>query len=345
MASESKEKFDNHVDQDQDQAQDQAQDRRGTIDRYDRPSRVSDSERLSHCDGCKELAERVERLEQLLADRGLDVTPHNLSTTECYWICIGMHAMGVCILCAAEPLVQFGMMMSLGAIATLVVTQVFSTRPIHQRILRTLLSVSLVVGAAMMGLWMGDVAAPSDVFPYALMLFPPVFASGWIVAKLLVWTRGWRIVPPGYSTSYPKLGILHLMLCTMMCAVYLAANRMMVDDLESWFGEDFITTIIYLCVPAAACTAISCCLARILLERSSASAWLRCLALAVASVACMSVLVLGLFATAGVFTVSGEIVLALMLYVLPLIGGVFVSSGSTFALMRIANYRFARNET
>ena len=151
-----------------------------------------------------------------------------------------------------------------------------------------LLSASLVSAAAIAGMWLGDIAAPSDVIPFILMLAPPVFASGWIVAKAFVWTRNWRIVPPGYSAKYPKLQIQQLMLGTLLCAAYLASSQLLVEDLESWFEEDLITTAVYLCVPSAVCAVISCLLARIMMDPSNQSVVVRTLALAMFATAGMT---------------------------------------------------------
>ena len=110
------------------------------------------SSQAGSCQGCLELAVRVERLEAALAtQRVVDTT--TLSTTACYWTCVGVHAVALFIMYAVEVLLQFGMMGTIGAIATLVAVQVISTRPIHIRTARTLLTTLIVSFAAFLGLF------------------------------------------------------------------------------------------------------------------------------------------------------------------------------------------------
>ncbi|MGI9472066.1 MAG: hypothetical protein ACR2NZ_11065 [Rubripirellula sp.] len=306
----------------------------------------SDSERSSSsetCQGCRELTTRVERLEAALAEqqvvRSISPDASALGTTACYWTCVGVHAAIIFLLYANEALLQFGLMGTIGAVATLVAVQVLSTRPVHIRTARTMLSAGIAVSAAFFGLWIGQDAEVADLMPFLLLMFPPVFASGWMVAKLFVWVGGWRVVPPGSSAQHPRLGIQHLLLCTFLFACYLGVNRLMIDDMDDLLGEDLVSTLIYLCVPMGFSTVVACVLARILLVESAARALWRCVLLGIGTTIGMlaiCVLLLALFE----FSFDADIVLGLLLYSIPLTIGVFASAGGTFSMMRLANYSF-----
>lgn len=316
-----------------------------TLVRIDAGNQPPESSPQEACAGCRELTARVERLEAALAARPLGTGPLTdstaLTTTACYWTCVGVHACVLFLMYAVEPLLQFGLMGTIGAVATLVAVQVLSTRPIHVRTARTLLTTLIVTFAAMLGLWVGQDAEFMEIMPFMLLMYPPVFASGWLVAKLFVWVGGWRVVPPGKSSEYPRLGILHLLLCTLVIALYLGLNRLLIQDISDWIGEDVAGTLAYICIPMALCTVVACVLARILLVESIPKAIVACALLGVGTTITMLAVCILIFALWGEFSFDAEIMLGLLIYSIPLTLGVFASAGGTFSLMRVAKYRFA----
>lgn len=307
---------------------------------------VSDPETdLEMCEGCRELTLRVERLETLLQQQRKPQVAPVLGTTICYWLCVGVHAFFAFALSANEGLVTFGMMLFIGSVATLTVCQVLSTRTIHMRLGRTLLSVNIVGWSSLIGLWLGDVAEPLEALPFVFAFFPPAFASAWIVAKMFVWVRGWRIVPPHHSPEHPRLQIHHLLLCTLLVAAYLAISRTLFDDIKDWIDTDVMITLAYLCIPTVACTLVSCLLLRIVFAATAPRVVLGSILLVVGSTILMAVACFAIVLLAGEASADAEILVALLVYAIPLSFGVLLSSGGTFAMMRIANYRFVCGST
>lgn len=310
--------------------------------RIDRPSKtmVRDAD---VCEGCRELTARVEQLEQALAIQQAANDPQTLSTTACYWICVGVHALAALLMYSSDELVQYGMMLSIGSMATLVVCQVLSTRPVHLRVLRSLLSICIVAAAAMLGMWFADMTEPSDVFPFLIIMFPPVFVSGWIIAKPFLWFAGWRIVPPGYSTQYARLQIRHLLFGTLMIAAYLAIGRSSSSVIEGWLGDELAITVAYLIIPTMVCTLVSCLLARTMLAAPAPMVAAYCLALAIGSVVVMTLAFAVVLTLISDMSINREALVGLSMYAVLLSVAVFASSSGTFAMMRIAKYRFYSN--
>lgn len=311
----------------------------GELTRVDRPA--ESAHRLAgSCEGCRELTARIERLEQAFALSAASAGSYRMGTTRCYWICVGAHALSTMMLFCSEALIQLAMMMSIGAVGTLGVCQVLSTRPIHLRLPRTLLSTSVVATAAVLGMWVGDVAEPTDVLPGIVVLFPPAFAGVWLVAKLFVWIGGWRIVPPNHATEYPRLRIQHLLLCTMLAAAYLALGRTMSAEIEGWLNDDLNVMIVYLLVPTTICTIVSCLMARIVLSSPTAYIVSRALVLGFATIPLMAITFALALACLGGLDVDWQSLLGVMPYAIPLTIGACASSGWTFSMMRLADYRF-----
>ncbi|MFK8112678.1 MAG: hypothetical protein AB8B91_10760 [Rubripirellula sp.] len=308
------------------------------------PTKIaSDGERVrleQSCEGCRELAARVERLEHALRLSQQEAEPplNPLGTRSCYWICVLAHALFASALFTTSEFVVYGLMLSAGAVATMTVCQVFSTRPVHVRSLRSALSIGIVSSAVVWTMWIADVAEPFDILPLLFACYPPIFVSSWLVAKVFVWSRGWKIDPPGQSAKYPQLRIQHLMVCTLLVAAYLGIARMFFSTSLAWDGGEFLGMVLYGCVPTIISTTLSCLLARIILGRSGKG---RKLGLAIL-IGGLALLMLCLIPMISLFFGEGwnwAMITSLSLTMLPLLVGVVISSGGTFAMMRFANYQ------
>lgn len=294
------------------------------------------------CPGCRELTLRVEQLERKLEHLTRLEASDQIGTTACYWSCVGGHALIAWLMFSSEPFVQIAFMLCVGAVSTLTVCHVFSTRPIHLRVLRTFLSVSVVAVAAFIGMWMGELASPADLFPYLAVYLPPILAAAWFVAKLFVWIGRWRIIPPGHSSRYPRLQIQHLLLGTLLFAAYLAARQWLEVDFRDLFDNGLLSTVIALLVPLFLSVTVSSLLARTILTVPN-----RRLGLTICILACCTAITAVLMCMAFVLTYYDDdqgmdlsLVVGLMSYLAPMCVGVFFSSGGTFAMMRLAGYRF-----
>jgi hypothetical protein len=188
---------------------------------------------------------------------------------------------------------------------------------------------------------MGDVANPSEIAPFLLIYFPPIFAGGWLVAKLFVWIRGWKIVPPRYSSQYPRLQIQHLLLCTFFFAAYLAVGQLLEIDAADWIDIGMFATLFYLGIPLIVCVSVSSLLAKIVLSVPSERVVFRVLLLAFFSTLLLALVCLAVVPLLTDFTMDWETTLGLFVYIAPMGVGVFASSGGTFAMMRLAGYQFA----
>jgi hypothetical protein len=292
------------------------------------------------CPGCADLAIRVERLERQLAARTEDVAGSPLGATGCYWICIGVHAFVTFGLFSNEIGLQFGMLAMAGAVGTLAVCHVLSTRPMHTKLLRSLLSITIVGTSAIIAMALADMGDAGDLLRAICVYVPFFVGSAWFVAKIAVWTRGWRVVPPGGASEFPKLRIWHLLLCTFVVAVYLALVRLLVTDTEELLSAEMVGVVLYVTLPAAVCTVFACALAKVILLQNNPRVFLKATGL----------VLIALMVTVGgwilVFVLSGEVdnilevSLALALYAPLTVIGVFASPCFTFLMLWIANYRF-----
>ncbi len=291
------------------------------------------------CAGCSELTERIERLELLLAEHADAVVVPALSTTSCYWICIAVHAFVTFSLFAIEIAVQFGLIAVVGAIGTLAVCHVLSTRPIHIKLARTALSSVTVGFSAIAAMAVADVASPSEILPSICIYFPIVFGTAWFVTKLFVWTRGWKLLPPGGANEYPKLRIWHFFLWTFVAAVFLAMCRWLVDDVEELMGVEALGLVLQGGVPAALCTVFACLLARVTLVPNNPRV-LRHVSILAASALGVFVCVASLFLLLSGGTGSSFETLAIVMLYAPFATfGALASPGFTFLMLRIAKYR------
>jgi len=311
------------------------------VDRSHIDSPSSEREPLRDvCAGCAELAKRVERLERQLAARTEDVAAPTLSATGCYWICIGVHAFVTFGLFSNQIGVQFGMLAMAGAVGTLAVCHVLSTRPIHTKLLRSLLSVTIVGTSAIIAMALADLGDAGDLLRASCVYVPFFVGSAWFVAKIAVWTRGWRVVPPRGASELPKLRIWHLLLCTFVASVYLALVRWLITDTEDLLSPEMAGVVLYVTLPAAACTAFACALAKAILLQNNSRVFLKATGLV------LSALMVSVGGWTLVFVLSGgvdnilEVSLALALYAPLTVIGVFASPCFTFLMLRIANYRF-----
>ena len=307
------------------------------------PSDSASSERRplgDVCGGCRELEERVERLERHLLEKVAEVSTPALSTTGCYWICVSVHAFVTFSLCSNELGIQFGMLVIAGAVGTLAVCHVFSTRPIHVRIMRSLLSMAIVGGSALVAVSQGNLSTASDLLPAVQIYLPLLAGSAWFVAKLFVWTRGWMLVPPNGASEFPKLRIWHLFLATLVAAVYLAIGRVLIDDTDVFLGGEMMLLVLYITFPTAVCTVFACVLARIILQPPNPKKVLQATLLGTSAFA------LAALGWGVLILISGDadsiVELSLMVaFYAPLAAlGVFASPGFTFLMLRTAKYRF-----
>ncbi len=305
------------------------------------PLVADDAASQSQCDGCRQLAQRVERLEKQIReiqDRG--VISANLGTTSCYWICMGVHVFGTFCLFSNMFLIQLGIVSLVGACGTAAVCHVFSTRSIPEKTLRTLLSCGIVASAAVLALAMQDSLDIAEFFPALLLYLLPMLVSGWFVAKVFVWTRSWRLVPPGYPDDYPKLQIRHLMACTLFVAIYLGVARWAIDDVSELLGDDVVLVFAYIAVPMVLATLFSSILARILLSRKSTKIVRNLCLFSAAMVLLVVVGYCAVYVWFGGESVDMDELVLIVVYMFIGLLGLFASPVFTFAMLRAAGYRW-----
>jgi hypothetical protein len=279
-------------------------------------------------------------LERALAARAEEVGGPSLSTTGCYWICVAVHAFAIFCLFSSQIGIQLGMLALAGAVGTLAVCHVLSTGPVHTNLLRSLLAITVVGASAISGMAIGNEVDANDALSAIWVHLPFFVGSAWIVAKIAVWARGWRVVPPRGANAFPKLRIWHLLLYTFVAALYLAVARWLVTDREDVLSPAIVGGVLYVALPAAFCTVFACLLAKMILLQNNPRVLLKVTGLA------LSALAVSVFGWTSVFMLSGgvdnifEVALALVLYAPLSVVGVFASPCFTFVMLRIANYRF-----
>ena len=100
-------------------------------------------------------------------------------------------------------------------------------------------------------------------------------------------------------------------------------------------------TLFYLGIPLIVGVSVSSLLARIVLSRPSERVVVRVLWLAFLSTLFLALICLAIVPLLTGSTMNWEAMFGLFVYMAPLGVGVFASSGGTFAMMRLAGYRFA----
>ncbi len=310
--------------------------------REHRPHAAGDGESREVCAGCRELTLRVERLEARLA-AGFDVGSQALGTTACYWICLAVHAVVTFTLCSSAFTVSIAMLPLLGAFGTAVVCHVLSTRPILEKSLRTLLSFSLVILSAVIPMQIAGVMDMTDIFPTVMIYSPPMFFSGWFVAKLFVWIRRWRIAPPGYNTELPKLKIRHLMGSTLVVAVYLGGTRYLASGEIDFSGTELLLGMAYVAIPTAVATILASVMARLILSRRGHL--IRNLLLFTTITFISGMLIYAIISMYSGTEIGGEEMMMLVTYGVALLVGLLASPAFTFAMLRQSGYRILVGRT
>ncbi len=211
---------------------------------------VSEGDHGGICSGCLALAERVERLEEVVARQGLRVSVPILGTTACYWIVIAIHSILFAIMTAGvESLGTLIYAFLTGSIGSLTVCHVFAVRSFTHKLVRTLLSVTVVSLAASIPFVLQLEGDFSDLFLMLLLYLPPCIFSAWFMLKIVAWTRGWRIVPPGSDGTKPPMKIREIFGLTLIVAVYLGACRVLIDFEEFDFSDgDILVMLAYIAV-------------------------------------------------------------------------------------------------
>jgi hypothetical protein len=231
-----------------------------------------------------------------------------------------------------------------GAIGTLAVVHVLSTRPIHLKILRTILSTGIVVAGAFAGMALAGFDSSDETLAAVCLCFPFLFGSAWLATKMFVWTRGWRLIAPNGPSELPKLRIWHLLFFTFIVAVYLAVSRWLITDADEVLGVEALSMLTFITIPTAVFTAFSCALARVMLRpknpRKFRHAVLFTTSALVAS-ACTWTLALLLLGGGGSLA---EFALGLLLYMPLTTIGILASPCFTFLMLRLANYRLVAPE-
>ncbi len=295
------------------------------------------------CVGCRALTERVEKLERQLAELESKeiVVRASLSPAAHYWICLAAHALTVFGVCASSMFYAYATIVFLGAIGTAAVAHVFSTRSVAEKTMRTLFSSSVVAGSGLLALGMNEEAGLDGFLPALLLYVPPIVVASWFVAKLFVWVRAWRLVPPGYPSEAPKLQIRHLMISTLMIAIYLGAVRYAVGDQEEYWSIEVFAMLAYVALPVGFVTLFSCVLARIMLTARRRHIVRNAILFA------FSTVIAAFFSYAGLLVIMGEglsmdadEMVGLAIYAIVGLAAIFISPVFTFALMRSAGYRF-----
>jgi hypothetical protein len=313
----------------------------GNVLRRDPPSLVRGP--AVECEGCRERTARIEQLERRIEElEDGSVSQPNFAATRCYWICLATHAVITLGLFLNPYTIQIGIVTTIGFLGTLSACHGLSTRSLPARLWRTVVALTVVIGSAMIATSMQGGIDVSEMALMILFYLVPMLLTGWFVAKIFVWTRGWRLVPPGGTSESAKLQIRHLMIWTFVVAVLLTAGRLAVGDQTEVFEGDVLVAVLWAAVPAVVSTLIGCVLARILLSRSNRKLVRKLFAFAAVSL----VLVVGTYF--AVLGAMGEIsadgvdlqsFVIISLYVVFAVFGLMASPVFTFVMMRTANYR------
>lgn len=310
-----------------------------TITRTDRSALGTTGENI--CAGCRSLTLRVEQLENRLATLTSDsvAAPH-LGTTACYWICIGVHAFAVFAAMGTPLGVTFGGIAILSAFGTWSVCHVLATRGFTEKILRSCLSASIVTAAALVPLVLIIELDYEDFFPMLLLGLPACMLSGWIICKLFVWVRGWRIVPPGYQSEYPRLQIRNLLVVTLMVAGYLALIRLSVDELSDLVDDELLMMTVYAVIPTSLSTLFACFWARILLTSRTGKIARNLVLMLLVTPLVLGLFYLGLIASIqGFSSIDLESMLTIPVYAMLATILLGTSPVFSFVMLRSAGYR------
>ena len=307
------------------------------IDAEDVPSPADDQPLGDICAGCEELTLRLERLERRLAELEYPSREQSFSTLHCYWLCVALHAL-VAFAGIDDEGLTFGYRFLMGACGTLAVCHVLTTRPVLEKFGRTLLAVIVVSLSMMLSGWISEMMEPIDLLSALSVYLPIMIVSGWLTAKVCVWTRGWRIIPPQGNREFPKLKIGDLMLVTLLAAAAFGAGRWALGDDEVGLAE-LLNVSLFLSLPVVTSAVISVFLARVqLTQRPTVSfgALAMVMPLALIAVTLVYVLLRGLMTDWGLDDLYQLIWYSLTTTMIGMVSPVF-----TFSLMRAARYRFA----
>ncbi len=300
----------------------------------------------SVCQSCAELTARVEQLErqlelQLAGQRDDLANESKMTPTKCGWVCIMVHAFVAFCMFTSIYAMQLGILFLAGSFGTVIASQVFSTRSIPVRLLRTVFSVGIVVAAVMAALGFQDVDQVSGIVPLVLVVLPFIAAAGAFVAYCFVWTRGWKLVPPGSPNLSSKLQIRHLLACTLLVAIYLSALRFWADEIsDAAVDEDTLAIMFYWAIPVVICTLGSSVLARIILSHRHQRLGKRLGIFLGGAFGLIALLTAALFAVSGEALGSNTMMVGVLIYSNVITFFVFLSPLFTFLMMRSAKYRF-----
>lgn len=292
------------------------------------------------CAGCAELTERIERLERRLSQLDSPPAQAALGTTLCYWLCVGFHA----LLCfgsfGSDNTASFAYIFVIGGCGTLAVCHVLSTRTFIAKTARSALSLAIVTSTIGLTMWLTDQNDLEDLFQVTALYLPVLVFAGWIVAKSFVWTRGWRIIPPGGSKQFSKPSIRDLMMITVVAAILFGAFRFTIGDVADDLADEWMAFLIYIAAPVGTASLITVFLARVILsprEWVSIGQLILAIFAAIGSVILLYAMLLGLDGVDGDFSD----LTTLLIYCATSAGLGMISPLVTFALMRSAGYRFA----
>lgn len=221
-------------------------------------SGVSD---ISHsCSGCQELGTRVARLEEQVARLSLSTSASAamLGTTAAYWITIAVHGILLAIMTAgAAGMGTLLYAFLLGAIGTLGTCHVFPVRTVIHKLARTMVSVGVVSLSALIPFISQLNGGVEEIFAGILLYVPPSFFLAWLVAKIFVWTRGWKIVAPNSNGIKPPFKISDMLLVTLIAAVYFSACRVAAGTVDVNWNDDGMISIIAVIAGASILGAVS----------------------------------------------------------------------------------------
>jgi hypothetical protein len=222
------------------------------------------------------------------------------------------------------------------------VCHVLANRSVIHKFARTLLSSFCVCSVATLALSLST-GSYVELLQLQLLFVPPIFFSSWFAAKILVWTRGWLIIPPQSDGVKLPLEIRDIFVVTLVFAVYFGLARAFIDfssfDLNDQGSRPMLSLGVVACMLGAIAAAM---IARGALVAKIQVRWLLG--------ACL-VSAFGLSSIVGVFLVlNGEWgdtsdALAYLFYALLCSSLVVFSPMITFLLMRSARYRFATHSS
>ena len=199
---------------------------------------------LQMCPGCRDLTGRIAELERRIAQLAeTQSTLPVLGTRAAYWITIAAHCTLLAIMAAGEDL--GGMLLYpflFGAAGSLAVCHVFPIRGTLHKIGRTALTATCVTFFGFLP-WLLQLDSFQDLgmsYMMLLLYFPPLFVVAWFTAKLFVWTRGWRIVPPGIEPKQIRLKIRDILLLTALVALYVSSIRWIAAAADVQFDDSQI---------------------------------------------------------------------------------------------------------